>query len=70
MDTFGGLAGGVAHAASIDAVMIAKLACEIFLSMDITLSEAPRMAVAGENHYNAMTVLGIECNQTERTQSQ
>ncbi|WP_323043432.1 hypothetical protein [Paraburkholderia sp.] len=50
--------------------MIAKLACEIFLSMEITLSEAPRMAVAGENHYNAMTVLGIECNETERKQSQ
>lgn len=46
MDALGGLAGGVAHAASRDTAMVAKLGCETFLSMDIPLSETRCMAVA------------------------
>lgn len=46
MDVPGGLAGGIAHAVSMAAAIVAKLACEIFLSMDITSSETRRMAVA------------------------
>lgn len=46
MDAPGGLAGGIAHAVSMAAAIVAKLACEIFLSMDITSSEARRMALA------------------------
>ncbi|SFU18555.1 hypothetical protein SAMN05192563_1013175 [Paraburkholderia aspalathi] len=46
MDVLGGFAGGVAHAASRDTAMVAKPACETFLSMDIPLNETRRMAVA------------------------
>lgn len=46
MDAPGGLAGGIAHAVSMVAAIVAKLACEIFLSMDITSGETRRMAVA------------------------
>ncbi|MCX4176050.1 MULTISPECIES: hypothetical protein [Paraburkholderia] len=49
MDALGGLAGGIAHAASMDTAMVAKLACETFLSMDITSNETRRMAVAAAN---------------------
>ncbi len=50
MDAFDGLAGGMAHAASMDTAMVAKLACETFLSMDITSSDARRVAVAAVEH--------------------
>ena len=42
----GGLAGGVAHAASMDTAMVAKLACETFLSMDMTSNDTRCMVVA------------------------
>lgn len=50
MDALGGLAGGVAHAASRDTAMVAKLACETFLSMDMTSSDTRRMAVAAVDY--------------------
>jgi hypothetical protein len=46
MDALGGLAGGVAHAANRDTAMLAKLACETFLSMDMTSNDTRCMAVA------------------------